>query len=375
MEEREWWKRPLRVIQTNLQVKDTGKMDAGKIAREIEELCGNVLVTNVGGIYAWYQSEVKYHHVNEYLPKDRDLLKELIEECHKRGMKVFATILHYAAPVHLVTAYGGWKNRRMIDFYLRYCKTLYERLGNLVDFWLPFNEINCSRFNPWNGCCLIKDQEPHYDQAIFQCTHHQLLANALAVRMAHEMLPGSKVGGMIARFTSYPATCSPDDVMCGILDENYTNYFYTDVMARGRYPSYTKRMFASLGVQIETQPGDEEILAAGKVDFLSFSYYMSMISTNASGVRRAQRLQSIPANTAALRTMVTAPKRTKEAKIPSFSPLSSFSPKRIEKTVPLPMASPSRMDVRKVIREKADPTAARASAPRNRPTISVSAIL
>ena len=97
------------------------------------------------------------------------------------------------------------------------------------------------------------------------------------------MLPGSKVGGMIARFTSYPATCSPDDVMCGILDENYTNYFYTDVMARGRYPSYTKRMFASLGVQIETQPGDEEILAAGKVDFLSFSYYMSMISTNASG--------------------------------------------------------------------------------------------
>ena len=118
-------------------------------------------------------------------------------------MKVFATILHYATPVHLVTAYGGWKNRRMIDFYLRYCKTIYERLGKLVDFWLPFNEINCSRFNPWNGCCLIKDQEDNYDQAIFQCTHHQLLANAMAVRMAHEMLPGSMVGGMIARFTSW----------------------------------------------------------------------------------------------------------------------------------------------------------------------------
>lgn len=97
------------------------------------------------------------------------------------------------------------------------------------------------------------------------------------------MLPGSMVGGMIARFTSYPATCNPDDVMCGILDENYKNYFYTDVMARGRYPAYTKRMFDALGVHIETQPGDDEILAAGRVDFLSFSYYMSMISTNASG--------------------------------------------------------------------------------------------
>lgn len=205
---------------------------------------------------------------------------DLFTECHKRGMKVFATILHYATPVNLLTRYGGWKNRKMIDFYLRYCQTLFERLGGLVDYWLPFNEINCSRFNPWNGCCLIRDQEENYDQAIFQCTHHQLLANALAVKMAHEMLPGSMVGGMIARFTTYPATCSPDDVMCALLDENYKNYFYTDVMARGRYPGYTRRMLKELGVEIVKEPGDDQILAGGKVDFLSFSYYMSMVSTN-----------------------------------------------------------------------------------------------
>ena len=205
---------------------------------------------------------------------------DLFTECRRRGMKVFATILHYAAPVHLVTEYGGWKSRKMIDFYLRYCKTLFERLGDLVDFWLPFNEINCSRFNPWNGCCLIKDQEDNYDQAIFQCTHHQLLANALAVKLAHEMLPGSMVGGMIARFTSYPATCDPEDVMCSILDENYKNYFYTDVMARGKYPSYARRMLRELGVEIRMEEGDAEILADGKVDFLSYSYYMSMLSTN-----------------------------------------------------------------------------------------------
>ena len=157
---------------------------------------------------------------------------------------------------------------------------LFERLGDLVDFWLPFNEINCSRFNPWNGCCLIKDQEENYDQAIFQCTHHQFVANALAVKLCHQMIPGSMVGGMIARFTSYPATCDPDDVMASILDENYKNYFYTDVMARGYYPSYAKRMFADLGVEVKMEPGDVEILRENTVDFLSFSYYMSMISTD-----------------------------------------------------------------------------------------------
>ena len=209
--------------------------------------------------------------------------EDLFTECHKRGMKVFATILHYAMPVNLVTKYGGWKNRKTIDFYLRYCRTLYERLGHLVDYWLPFNEINCSRFNPWNGCALIKDQEPDYDQEIFRCTHHQFLANALAVKLAHEMIPGAMVGGMIARFTSYPATCSPDDVMQSILDENYKNYFYTDVMARGKYPSYTGRMLSELGVTLPIEPGDLEILRDNTVDFLSFSYYMSMVSTSDSG--------------------------------------------------------------------------------------------
>ena len=72
--------------------------------------------------------------------------------------------------------------------------------------------------------------------------------------------------------------------------------------------------------------------------------------------------------------MITA-RRVKEARTASLSPSLSPCPNRMEKTVPLPMASPSRMEVTKVIREKAEPTAASASTPRNFPTISVSAIL
>lgn len=204
---------------------------------------------------------------------------DLFSECKKRGMKVFATILHYNIPVNLVTKYGGWKNRQTIDFYVKYAKTLFKHLGNLVDYWLPFNEINCARFNPYNGCCLIKDQEEDHDSAIFQCTHHQFLANALTVEAAHEMLPGSMLGGMIARFTTYPATPKPEDVMQTVLDENYKNYFYLDVMAHGEYPSYTKRMFKDLNITIKVEDGDDVILKKGKVDFIAFSYYMSMVAT------------------------------------------------------------------------------------------------
>ena len=213
-------------------------------------------------------------------PEGLAFYKELYEECQKLGMKVFATILHYNIPANLVTKYGGWKSRETVKHYVRYATTLYLELGHCVDFWLPFNEINAARFNPWNGCCLIKDQEAHYDQAIFQCTHHQFLANALAVKAAHDILPNSMVGGMIARFTSYPATCKPEDVMQTILDENYKNYFYSDVMARGKYPSYAERMFKELDIHIEKEPDDDRILAENTVDYLAFSYYMSMISSD-----------------------------------------------------------------------------------------------
>lgn len=208
---------------------------------------------------------------------------DLFDACHAKGIKVFATILHYNIPVHLVQKYGGWKSRKTVECFLRYTRTLFERLGDRVDYWLPFNEFNAGKFNPYNGVCLVEDQEEDYSNAIFQCLHHQFIANALAVKQGHEILPGSKIGGMIARFTTYPATCKPADVMQMIHDDQYSNWFYLDVMARGRYPAYMERYFEAEGIHIQMEPGDEEILRANTVDFVSFSYYFSQISTTEQG--------------------------------------------------------------------------------------------
>ena len=86
------------------------------------------------------------------------------------------------------------------------------------------------------------------------------------VKMAHEMLPGSKVGCMIARFCYYPATCRPEDVMQQIHDEQYTNWYFTDVMARGYYPEYILNYFERKNIQIQMEPGDEELLRKYTVD-------------------------------------------------------------------------------------------------------------
>lgn len=61
-----------------------------------------------------------------------------------------------------------------------------------------------------------------------------------------------------------------------------TNWFCSDIQVRGYYPSYADRFFEENGIVIKKEPGDDEILKEGTVDFYTFSYYMSTCTGNAS---------------------------------------------------------------------------------------------
>ncbi|MFS0870873.1 family 10 glycosylhydrolase [Paenibacillus xylanilyticus] len=89
-EQRPWWQQPLRIIQPNMQVKDTGKIDPERLADQMLEMGANAMVFNVGGIYAWYRSDVAFHVHNEYLPRGSDLLRDMIRSCHQRGIRFIA---------------------------------------------------------------------------------------------------------------------------------------------------------------------------------------------------------------------------------------------------------------------------------------------
>ena len=105
------------------------------------------------------------------------------------------------------------------------------------------------------------------------------LASAQAVKLGHEMMPGSMFGAMYAASAIYPATCKPEDVFRHMQQRRET-LFFIDTMARGYYPSYTGDIFRRRGVTLHTQLGDDEILKNGPLDFVSFSYYRSnVIST------------------------------------------------------------------------------------------------
>ncbi|MDH2712379.1 family 1 glycosylhydrolase [Klebsiella quasipneumoniae] len=226
---------------------------------------------------------------DEITPNEQGLefYDRLFDECRKHGMELLITMHHNEMPLYLVENYGGWKNREVIGFFENYARTILTRYKDVVNYWVPFNEMNASRFNPYNGVGLVFDREEHYEAACFQSLHHQFVANALTIKAAREICPTAKIGGMIARFTTYPATCKPEDVMKMIHDDQYNNFYYSDIMVRGFYPEYMTRYFKDRNVELLFEPGDEEILATYKVDFLSFSYYMSIISSHEGNLEKS----------------------------------------------------------------------------------------
>lgn len=197
----------------------------------------------------------------------------VIDECLKYGIEPLVTLSHYETPLHLAKTYDGWRNRKLIKFFENYCRVVFERYKRKVKYWLTFNEINSVIHFPLMGAGIFTPKEKLTKQDVYQAAHHELVASALAVKLAHEIMPDSKVGCMVLGVVNYPMTPHPDD-MIAAMERDKDLMFFTDIHVRGKYPRYTKKIFKELGVNIEMEPGDEEILK-NTVDFISFSYYMS----------------------------------------------------------------------------------------------------
>ncbi len=173
--------------------------------------------------------------------------------------------------MHLVTEYRSWRNRKLVEFFSRYARTCFEAFDRLVKYWLTFNEINIMLHSPFSGAGLVFEEGENQDQVKYQAAHHQLVASALATKIAHEVNPQNQVGCMLAGGNFYPYSCKPEDIWAAL--RRIGNLFYRCAGAR-RVSGLLCRVFRKKGVTINKAPGDGEILK-NTVDFVSFSYYAS----------------------------------------------------------------------------------------------------
>ncbi|MBS0971450.1 6-phospho-beta-glucosidase [Nissabacter archeti] len=222
---------------------------------------------------------------------------DLFDELLKYGIEPVITLSHFEMPWHLVKEYGGWKNRKVVDFFVRFSEVVMQRYQHKVKYWMTFNEINNQRdwrYPLFGYCCsgVVFTEHENPEETMYQVLHHQFVASAQVVKLGHAINPAFQIGCMLACVPVYPYSCHPDDMIYSV-EAMRERFLFTDVQVRGYYPSYILKEWERRGFTIQMEPGDEQTLREGCTDYIGLSYYMSnAVSTQISS--ESQSIVSFP---------------------------------------------------------------------------------
>lgn len=221
---------------------------------------------------------------------------DLFDEILKNGMEPMITVSHYEMPLNLTLSYKGWYSREVIDFFVKYCNTVFDRYAGKVKYWILVNQINLIGHESFNHLGVAEDVVEDLRSAKYQAVHNEMVACARATKYAHEHHPEMQIGMMLCGGPDYPASCKPED-MLATLKHNQMEYFFADVLLRGKYPGYAFRFFEDQGIHVEFGEQDEEDFK-NTADFFSFSYYYTQVCSQESYEKGndVYRNKELPAN-------------------------------------------------------------------------------
>jgi hypothetical protein len=103
-----WWMtEPIRWVQTNLRQVDAG-LDAKRLAEQLWDMKANVLLQGMGGIAAYYPTQVEFHYPSPQLPKGSDMFGDVVRELHARKIRVVGRYDLSKTPKAVFDAHPEW---------------------------------------------------------------------------------------------------------------------------------------------------------------------------------------------------------------------------------------------------------------------------
>lgn len=202
--------------------------------------------------------------------------QDVIAELKKYGIEPLVTLSHYEMPLNLAVKYNGWADKRVIEDFTRFAKVCFEAFSD-VKYWLTFNEIDSVTRHPFISAGIIPDRSKNLERDEYQALHNQFVASSIVTKMCHEIIPGSQVGCMLTKLTTYPATAKPEDVLAAF-NKNTMNYYCADIQVKGHYPKLMLEFFKKNDIKLDVTDKELKLLRENTVDYISFSYYMSLLA-------------------------------------------------------------------------------------------------
>ena len=217
-----------------------------------------------------------FPHGNEKEPNKLGLefYDHVIDRLNEYGIEPIVTLYHFDFPVGLIEEYGGWRDRKSIEDFVHYAKTIFEHFKGRVRYWLVNNEQNAMiRRDTYLG---ITEKDPLIRERIRHlCNHHMFLACAKAIDLCHHIDPNAKIAPVMAYAPFQAIDSKPENVLAARSVNDLFFHYMIDVHVYGDYPGYYIKWLKDNDWMFEYTEEDHEILKKGKPDFWGFNYYYS----------------------------------------------------------------------------------------------------
>lgn len=208
--------------------------------------------------------------------KGVDFYKALLEGLKEHGIRPMLTLYHWDLPQHLQSR-GGWANSETTESFVEYAVTLFRELGDLVDFWITFNEPWCISFLGYQtGVHAPGEQD---DKSALIAAHNLLLAHGETVKAFRAEGLKSQIGITLNLSPVHPLTASEADRNAALLVDSYHNRWFLDPVFRGEYPAELFSIFCDHFGDFTKGRGGIAV-AAQPIDFLGINYYTRQVIAN-----------------------------------------------------------------------------------------------
>lgn len=210
----------------------------------------------------------------------------VIDSLIAHNIEPIVTLCHFEMPMNLVKKYGSWTNKKVVEFFLKYCKTVFHEFKGKVRRWVTFNELN--HVDPRNEISdiftyiiagLKYSEMENKQQQLALIGYHMILATAKAVEAAHRIDDQNQVGCVFGIQPIYPYNCKPENVLNAFLDMD-RDFYQLDAMSNGKYPEYKLRELNEMGIDLQITEEEKMIMKNGTIDFIGLNYYFSSVSAH-----------------------------------------------------------------------------------------------
>jgi len=287
-----WWGAAASAPQTEGTKSDDGKSASTWdkwFELEPERFAGGIGPEKTSNVYELYREDVqrmKDMGLNSYrtsiawtrlLPDGKSLNQKAVEfyrdyftALKEAGVEPVVNLFHFDMPWWQMEK-GGWLDKDITDHFAYYAKTAVENFGDIVKYWVTFNEpivhVEMSYLYGYHY-----PAEKDFKKAIVS-GYHTILAHAKAVQAMREVNDELEIGTILNLTPIYARSQSKADQKAAKSADLLRTRSFLDGMVKGSFSDDLIQLLEENDLRVETDQDDLKIISQVELDFLGVNYY------------------------------------------------------------------------------------------------------